>query len=86
MDLDQLNQDLGAFTTQLAAWAGVALPNLVAALLILGIGWWLSAVATRAIGHVVEGQPYVDPTLKGVLKKAGFTVLKKSSKGEYERQ
>jgi small conductance mechanosensitive channel len=68
MDLTRLNQDLGAFTTQLAGWAGVALPNLVAAILILGIGWWLSAVATRAIGHVVETQPYVDPTLKGVLK------------------
>lgn len=68
MDLS-LDQDFSALTTQLAAWAMAVLPNVVGALLILGIGWWLSNVAARAIGHLVETQPYVDPTLRGVLKR-----------------
>jgi small conductance mechanosensitive channel len=69
MDLKTLDQDFAAFTTELAAWAAAALPNLMGALLILGIGWWLSGVAARGIAHVVEKQPYVDPTLKGILKR-----------------
>ncbi len=69
MDFTHLNQDFAAFTTQLWVWAGSALPNVIGAILILGIGWWLSGVGSRAIGHVVESQPYVDPTLKGVLKR-----------------
>jgi len=69
MNITQLNQDFSAFTTKLAAWAITALPNVVGALLILFIGWWLSGVAARAIGNVVEKQPYVDPTLQGVLKR-----------------
>ncbi len=53
----------------MSAWATAALPNIFSAILILGIGWWLSGVAARAIAHLVETQPYVDPTLRGVLKR-----------------
>ena len=69
MKITEINQDFADFTNQLAAWAVTALPNVIGAILILGIGWWLSGVGARAIGHVVETQPYVDPTLKGVLKR-----------------
>jgi small conductance mechanosensitive channel len=69
MDMAQLNEDFSAFSTKLAAWAAVALPNLIGAILILAIGWWLSGVAARAIANVLDKQPYVDPTLSGVLKR-----------------
>jgi small conductance mechanosensitive channel len=69
MDLTQLNQDFADFTSHLAAWATAALPNIFSAILILVIGWWLSAVAARAISRLVEAQPYVDATLQGVLKR-----------------
>jgi small conductance mechanosensitive channel len=69
MDLTELNKDFAAFSNELAAWALSVLPNVVGAILILAIGWWLSGVAARAIAHVVETQPYVDPTLRGVLKR-----------------
>jgi small conductance mechanosensitive channel len=65
----QINQDFVSLASQVTAWATAALPNILSAILILGIGWWLSGVAARAIGHVVETQPYVDPTLRGVLKR-----------------
>jgi len=69
MDLTQLNQDFADLFGHMSAWATAALPNIFSAMLILGIGWWLSGVAARAIAHLVETQPYVDPTLKGVLKR-----------------
>ena len=69
MNLTELNKDLSALVDRTLEWAASTVPHLISALLILGIGWWLSGVAARAIGHVVETQPYVDPTLKGILKR-----------------
>jgi len=69
MDLTELNKDFADFANQVTAWATSALPNIFSAILILVIGWWLSGVAARAIANVVETHPYVDPTLKGVLKR-----------------
>ncbi|MGI9404173.1 MAG: mechanosensitive ion channel family protein, partial [Hyphomicrobium sp.] len=67
MIIAQFNEDVTAFAHQLATWAADALPNFLAAMAIMGAGWWLSALAARATGHMVDAQPYVDPTLKGVL-------------------
>ncbi len=68
MDLTGLNQEIVTFSSRLAEWAATAVPNVVGAILILTIGWWLSGVAARAIANTVETHPYVDPTLRGVLK------------------
>lgn len=67
MDLVELNKDIAGLAGQLAQWAASALPNLVAALLLLGAGWWLSGAAARAMGRVIDAQPFVEPSLKGVL-------------------
>jgi hypothetical protein len=53
MDLTELSKDLGAVSTQLAAWAAAELPNLLAALLILGgcrarLGVQLPTSSTRS--------------------------------------
>jgi len=69
MDLTELNKTFADFLSHVSAWAAAALPNIFSAILILVIGWWLSGVAARTIAKVVETQPYVDPTLKGVLKR-----------------
>lgn len=68
MDVSQINQNLVAFSTRLAEWGATALPNIIGAIIILGVGWWLSGTAARAIARLVERQPYVDPTLRGILK------------------
>ncbi len=49
-----------------AAWA-IAL-NLVIALAILIVGWWLSSVAGRAIERLAERSPRVDPTIVPMSK------------------
>lgn len=67
MDIAQLNEDVSVFAHQLATWAADALPNLIGAIALLGAGWWLSGLAARAIGRMVDAHPYVDSTLKGVL-------------------
>ncbi len=67
MEIDKLNQDFNVFAQQLAAWAANALPNLLAAIVLVVLGLWLSSVAAHAIGRVVDAHPSVDPTLKGVL-------------------
>jgi len=69
MNLSELNQDLSALADKVTEWAFSTVPNVLSALLILLVGWWLSGVAARAIANVVESHPYVDPTLKGVLKR-----------------
>jgi small conductance mechanosensitive channel len=67
MDLARLNQDLAALANEVLAWLAGAAPNIIAALVLLGAGWWVAGLAARAISHVIDTQPYVDPTLKGVL-------------------
>ncbi len=68
--------DAGALGQQLTAWVMVALPNLVAAILILLVGWWLAGRLERAVGALLDRQGRFDTTLKGVLKKiARYVVL-----------
>jgi len=53
---------LQAWMTEFPAVVAIAL-NVVIALLILIIGWWLSAVAGRAIKRMAARSPRVDPTI-----------------------
>lgn len=69
MNLSTLNQDISGLADKVMEWGLNTVPSILSALLILLVGWWLSGVAARAIAHVVETHPYVDPTLKGVLKR-----------------
>lgn len=78
MTLTELNQDFTDLLNQVTAWVTAAVPSILSAILILVVGWWLSGVASRAIVNVVETHPYVDPMLKGVLKRIvrwGFLIL-----------
>ena len=68
MDITQIDKDISAFTTALMEWAATALPNVIGAILILVLGWWLSNMAARALARVMDKQPYVDATLRSVLK------------------
>jgi small conductance mechanosensitive channel len=57
----------GSFLEGLTAWGMLVLPNLVAAALILLIGFWLSGRLARQVGHLFDGMEQFDTTLRGVL-------------------
>jgi len=59
--------EASAFVTSLMAWAAQALPNVLAAALLLAAGLWLSGWAARTLGRLVDRDSRFDPTLKGVL-------------------
>lgn len=59
--------EMSAFATQLAGWSAKALPNLIAAVVMLVLGWWLASWAQRAIGHVLDRQMKLEATLRSVV-------------------
>jgi small conductance mechanosensitive channel len=62
-----IQADAGSFLEGLTVWAIQVLPNLVAATLILLIGFWLSGWVARQVGHLFDDLEQVDATLRGVL-------------------
>jgi small conductance mechanosensitive channel len=76
MDPNIIAADLSAFGTALSAWAASALPNLLAAVLMLVAGWWAAVWAQRALGRVLDSQTRVDVTVRAVvLSLARYAIL-----------
>lgn len=75
MNVAQMINDAGALGQQLTAWAVVALPNAVAALLILLVGWWLATRAERTVEMLLAKQGRIDTTLQRVLKKIARYII-----------
>jgi small conductance mechanosensitive channel len=65
MDATQLGNEVNTFLSQLAAWAAVALPQLVSAVVLLLVGLWFAGWADRSVRRVLTNR--VEPTLCGVL-------------------
>jgi small conductance mechanosensitive channel len=55
------------FWDALTAWAALSLPNIVTALLLLAVGWWLAGRAESAVNRLANGQRRIDPTLSTIL-------------------
>jgi small conductance mechanosensitive channel len=70
MNADEITADMNIFLKQLAAWAGIAVPSFIGALLILLIGWWIAGRAERAMSRLMASQSRIDATLKGVIASA----------------
>ncbi len=66
-DVTQIGGEISVFVTQLTAWAAVALPSLISAILMLIVGWWIAARAERGVRLVFAKQRRIDPTLGGVV-------------------
>lgn len=60
-------EKLKAWMVEFPAVEAIAL-NLVIALLILIIGWWLSSMAGRAIERLAKSSPRIDPTIVPMSK------------------
>ncbi len=63
----QIGGEISVFVTQLTAWAAVALPSFVSALVLLIVGWWLAARAERGMRALLGRQSQIDATLCGVI-------------------
>ncbi|MCH9807627.1 MAG: mechanosensitive ion channel [Alphaproteobacteria bacterium] len=75
MNIAQTINAAGTFAESMMAWATVALPNVVAACLILAFGWWISSRLDRTFARLLERQGAVDPTLRSVLTKLARYVI-----------
>lgn len=67
MDPTQLTEEIGTFLSGLAAWAAVAVPHFVGALVLLILGWWIASRAERGVCRLLDSQTRIDPTLRGVI-------------------
>lgn len=63
----QIQTEASTFVATMTAWAAQALPQLIAAILLLIVGVWLSGWLSRQVGKLVDRQQRIDPTLRGVL-------------------
>jgi small conductance mechanosensitive channel len=67
MDPSQLSNQIGAFLSGLAAWAAVAIPHFIGALVLLVVGWWVANRADDAVCRLLDYQTRIDPTLRGLI-------------------
>jgi small conductance mechanosensitive channel len=59
--------EMSAFASQFASWSANALPNFIAASIMLVIGWWLASWTQRALGLLLDRQSRIDATLRTVV-------------------
>jgi len=75
-NVEQLGNEISVFVTQLTAWAAVALPSFISAILMLVVGWWLAAYAEQGIRRLFSTQQRIDATLSGVIASlVRYTIL-----------
>ena len=65
----------GTFSEQFSAWLVVALPNLIAAIIILIVGWWLAGRVEQGVLNLLGNRLEVDTTLRTVLSKVGRYIV-----------
>ncbi len=67
MDPKALTDQATTFLTQLSAWAALALPSFLSAILLFAIGWWIAGRAERAVAGLLNKTARIDPTLRSVI-------------------
>jgi small conductance mechanosensitive channel len=76
MDTTQLSGEVSTFASAAIAWAEVALPRLIGALLLLVVGWWVAVRASRAVARLLDRQTRIDPMLCTVISSlVRYTIL-----------
>jgi len=63
----RMGGELGTFAEAAVAWAAVALPHFVGAIVLLVVGWWLASRAQRATVRLLGAQSRIDVTLSSVI-------------------
>lgn len=63
----QVTGEVSAFFDAFVAWATVAIPHVVGAVVLLVVGWWVASRLGSATARMLDRQRRVDPTLRGVV-------------------
>ena len=75
-NVEQLGSKISVFVTQLTAWAAVAIPSFIGALIMLIVGWWFASRVESGLRRLLARQRHIDPTLSGVISSlARYTIL-----------
>lgn len=75
-NVEQLGNEISVFATQLTAWAAVAIPSFIGAVLLLVVGWWLASRVEAGLRRLLGKQRHIDATLSGVIASlARYTIL-----------
>jgi small conductance mechanosensitive channel len=75
-NVEQLGNEISVFVTQLTAWAAVALPSFLGAILLLIAGWWLAGRVESGLRRLLGKQNHIDVTLGTVIASlARYTIL-----------
>jgi small conductance mechanosensitive channel len=62
-----LSGEIGALAQGVVAWATVALPRFIGAIVLLVGGWWLAGRVRGATMRVLASQTHVAPIMRGVI-------------------
>lgn len=75
-NVEQLGSKISVFVTQLTAWAAVAIPSFIGALIMLVVGWWFAGRVETGLRRLLGKQRHIDMTLCGVIASlARYTIL-----------
>lgn len=75
-NVEQLGNEISVFMTQLTAWAAVAVPSFISAMLLLIVGWWFAGRVETSLRALFGRQNRIDATLFGVIASlARYTIL-----------
>ncbi|MCW5690777.1 MAG: mechanosensitive ion channel family protein [Pseudolabrys sp.] len=75
-NVEQLGNEISVFVTQLTAWAAVAVPSFIGALIMMIVGWWFAGRVETGFRSLLGRQRHIDPTLSGVISSlARYTIL-----------
>lgn len=67
INVAQLSGDVITFQQAALAWAAVAVPRIIGAIVLLIVGWWIAAGAERGIARILAAQSRIDATLNSVV-------------------
>lgn len=66
-DAAHLTGEIGTLFTAFLAWAAIAVPRFVGAIVLLVVGWWIALRLESATVRMLDRQRRIDPTLRGVI-------------------
>ena len=69
MEVGTMTNNVTGLADHIMSWAVIALPNLIAAILIFVIGWWLAGRIEKGVGALLSGQTRMDKTIVTLLSR-----------------